>query len=257
MTTHFGSSWRNRLAHAAELDVAKAALRFIQTGLHMADGGPPAVSMALLTAAVESHLLQGALQAYATSAPVRGTPVDEMEQAQKEALLSLLEGFKMQVERYRMTTVAPYLGVLVDVTEAELAVQAGCLGARRGAPEGEPLEKAYAMCKLNVQRIEQRLGLLYTLGAMLQYGTHVDSAVPEQVQQVAAFLLQQRQNQLVRTLALGSLLGGAALDENRALAKKMFGPGMSLMSLTRMDAATPNYYTSSEEEALCRAIAHA
>lgn len=261
MTTHFGSGGITGLGARAELYVADTALRFVQLGLPKSEGGATNVSMALLSASVKNHFMQRVLN-NTTREPARGTPIAEVEQAQKASLLLLLKDFKRQAVQYRLTTVAPYLCALVEETEASLAVDAGCQGAPRQAPDEEPLEKAYAMCKLNVQRIEQRLGLLYTLADMLQhvsrqYGLTVDCAISLQVEQVASFLFQQRQTFLVRTLAMGSLLGGVALEENRALAKKMFCSGMSAMSLTRLDALLPNHYTSSEEEALLLAIKNA
>jgi hypothetical protein len=253
MNKVFGTAKGSWLGLRAEVDVGRAALRFIQAGIQGASADGVIRAGDCFARTVEGALMDHVLAAPGSDGP---TTPEAVAQAQAEALALLLAGYREQAVRHRLSLGVPCLGVLPDTQERAIAAKAGCLPSLPQPQDADPLHKAYAMTKFNAERIEQRLGLLYALNTVLHF-TDAGEQVQAQMLQVSEFLWNRHQGQLARRLALGSLIGGEALEENRALAKKMFGPDQSVLSLTQVDALQPHYYASSEEAALHQAIANA
>lgn len=252
MAHAFGTCQGTRLALRAEVDVGRLALRFLQAGIPSDSARSLDAAFDQFSMVVQTHLMGNVMGAPGSDGPVTQEAVSL---AQAEALARLLAAYREQAARHRTSLHAPYLGVLPDTEEHAVAARAGCLPGTPQPQDEDPLHKAYAMARFNAERIEQRLCLLYALSACLPFGER--EKVQAALLQVSSFLWSRHQGQLAHRLALGSLIGGAALEDNRALAKKMFGPDMSVLSLTRVDAALPHYYSSSEEAALHQAIANA
>jgi len=254
MTTTFGARKDDKLALRAELDVARLAIAFIRAGLNAFNTMHAGLVIDRFAKVVENHMMDAVLNANGWGeAPSH----DTVKAAQAAALGQFLIGYREEAKLHRLTLSAPYLGVLQDDVEATIRAKAQCYDPQPLPKGAEGLGKAYAMTKLTIERIEQRLAMQYALTDMLHRTGSQDGVFMSMTQEIVATLLHQKQTALMRRLAMGTLLGGEALAENKVLVKRMFESDDAVISMTQVDAAEPHYWSSSELAYLHKAIAAA
>ncbi len=242
-------------AHAV---AAKDVLYFISQGLATASHTPvdlsafEAVMMArLLDAATGNGLVPDMRMLKASWGP------GAWDTARVQAHVALLLAFKKMAIRHDTTAIPPWVGFLEHTKQVELAEKVTGHAPLDAPKETDPLKMAYEMAKYNRMRAEQRLNLLYALGDAVRgrRGDMGSAICEQQYAEASTALWRARMHHITEMLALGTLLGGDALKETKAFAKRMYGPGKHVMSLVEIDGRSPSRWMSDSEDALREAIA--
>ncbi len=258
----FDSPLPSEYAALARERVADRALQFVEEGLFdiVHTRVAPLDGLATL---LSSHCLN-AIRRYALGNG-RGNASRLDANGSEKALPAALEAFmRSYVEvalRLRYTRTAPSLGLLNAVADAEMIQRMCDTKPLAYQPEDvqvdQPLQVAYDVTALNMQRTEQRLTTLSVLAKAAQQHGQLPSSVSTQIEVAMTHLREQRHDHRFNLLAIGTLLGGNALEQNRRMVKDLFGPNMAVMHLQTPDGYLPGRWAGSVESLLRDAIKNA
>jgi hypothetical protein len=252
----FGNPVGDPALALAEANLVRKAVSFVTQGLQDTMGSRLTVSLHLFEQAARGALLDIACGDGLAPRPDRlgqaGSPDCKLK-----AFTGLVHAYADAANVHAIDAPMPLLGEL-DARAEGACVQAVMGKAPLVRPELEPsLEQAYRMSIFNMQRCEQRLALLYALGGVRRQAPGCDDEAQRQRSQAARELQVRRTRHLARALALGALMGERAAAENRALAKKLYREGVSVIELVQVDGLTPTRWPAATEDALREAIAAA
>lgn len=258
----FGESGGNPAVALACLRAVEGALYFVRGGLFDFTGRSLETSFDVFEMAVKNKLLElasgGGLVPKA-KVLADAWKDDAWETALKTAHRSMLVAYKDTAKRYTHTPNAPLLGILGADVEMQAIVEITGSEPVELVKDDNPLAQAFHMAEFNVLRSEQRLTLLYVLAEVARGRAETINVkiAEEQLSGASRHLWRVRHQHLTKVFALGSLVGGSALESAKATAKNMYREGVSVIELLQVDGVHPGRYPCSVEDNLRAAIKNA
>lgn len=239
MTTPlFGKLHGDALRTKAELCVAEAALRFLKS----TTGG---TAEELFSLSVRAALLETASK---SASPSPQEQAERGDALQVSALTAFLELVAENAKMYRLAPSLPVLGVLANPEQEQDIALLVCKRPCIAVPEdANPLRLAWRMARYNLLRCEQRLCVLFALGDALRNQNGSLKLVEPAYNELIGQLTQQRTHRVMQVLAMGTLLGEEAREEQVKLVKAVFGPDRDIVPLLHVDNVLPKRYGCSQE----------
>lgn len=240
LDTTFGQAHGAQQA-LAQLKIADAAFRFIRQGLKDLTGRAGPVRIESLEAQVRLRMQDRGLNGVIDVS-------SEVSRERKAAIRAFHAAFKGASSYLFPRIPAPWLYAFEEDDERASAKEVLDLPLHDRPTHKDPLHAAYLMSSYNVTRAEQRITLLYLLADVLRgNGSSLPPAAQAEFDVASPYFWAARQYHLVRLLAMGTLLGGSALEANKALVKEMYGEGISIMELLEPDCIHPGQYLTKDE----------